>query len=657
MNAVADTVIDEIQVTATRRSSAVTAVPTPVTVIGQSQIDASSLLTDALAFAPGVMLQETTPGQGAAIVRGLKGSEVLHLVDGIRLNNAIFRSAPTQYVALVPGASVERLEVLRGSAAALYGSDAVGGVVNVITRQPQFSDDKYLFSGDVQLSLNSAEALRAAALTLELANENTAGLIGFDAMRSGDRRVGGGERIATSGFEAYGLRAALRQKISANNDWFADVQLMRQPSTPRVDELVPGFGETEPASAEFFFEPSQRSFVHTGANFTSGLLDADWQLRAAWQRIDDDRRTRNNGSSVRRIESNRSDLFHVGLTGSRGFSNGSFIAGLEWYHDEVASSRRTLDLLSGEQLGTQPRFPDGASLDQIALFTQFDWSLTDTQTVTAGIRLTDLTADTNNPLEPTVKNTDVSGELGWLMNLSPAISLAANVGRSFRAPNIFDLGVSGARPGNRFNVPNGNLKPETALQYDVGVRYASDRLSINATVFKLDYEDRISSVPTGEQTADGRDIVRNQNIARAEIVGLELDALINFSDTLSLLLVVNALRGTEYNPEQEPADRIPPINGQARLDWFWRESTQFSTGVTFAAEQDRLSARDIRDARINPLGTPGWVALNLGANHQLSQHWVLDARLENVLDKRFRNHGSGVDASGVNLSLQLHYSW
>ncbi|MEL6868371.1 MAG: TonB-dependent receptor [Pseudomonadota bacterium] len=650
-------VIDEIQVTATRRSSSIDAVPAPVSVIDASVIATSTLLTDALAFAPGVMLQETTPGQGAAVVRGLKGSEVLHLVDGIRLNNAIFRSAPTQYLALVPGASVQRIEVLHGSAAALYGSDAVGGVVNIITRQPQFAEDRVRVTGDATLKLNSADALRAAALTLELADDELAALIAFDAARTGERRIGGGERVSDSGYETYGLRAAVRSRITERATMFADVQLMRQPSTPRVDELNAGFGETQAASAEFFFEPNQRTFVHVGAQIDDGWLGAEWQLRSAWQRIDDDRRTRNSGSRIRTLETNRSDLFHVGVTGGREYARGGWTVGAEWYHDAVASTRRTVDLDTAEQVATQPRFPDDSSLDQAAVFGQLVWLPTDRQTLSAGIRFTDLTADTNSAGAAPLGNTDVSGEVGWLLALTESVSIAANIGRSFRAPNIFDLGVSGARPGNRFNIANGDLQPETAIQYDVGVRYVDDRISAKATLFRLDYRDRIASVPTGELTADGRVIERNENIARAEIVGLELDARYALRDRLSLLLVVNAVRGTEFNPEREPGDRIPPVNGQLRLTWSARPNTQLATGVTFAREQNRLSARDVRDSRINPLGTPGWVSFDIALQQQLRQRWQLDAQLQNVLDQRYRVHGSGVDARGINLALQLRYTF
>ena len=109
-----DSVLEEITVIGARRATLTRELPAAVSVVGQETVTNEKLLTDALQSMVGVTVQQTTPGQGAAIIRGLKGSSVLHLVDGMRLNNAIFRAAPTPWLALVPPSSVERLEVIRG---------------------------------------------------------------------------------------------------------------------------------------------------------------------------------------------------------------------------------------------------------------------------------------------------------------------------------------------------------------------------------------------------------------------------------------------------------------------------------------------------------------------------------------------------------------
>ena len=96
------------------------------------------LPSDLLRATPGAFVQQTTPGQGIPIVRGLKGSQVLHLVDGFRLNNAFFRSSPNQYLALVPTAAVGSIDVARGPVGTAYGSDAMGGVVQLNSVRPAF---------------------------------------------------------------------------------------------------------------------------------------------------------------------------------------------------------------------------------------------------------------------------------------------------------------------------------------------------------------------------------------------------------------------------------------------------------------------------------------------------------------------------------------
>jgi len=167
--------IDEIQVTATRRPLAEKDVSAALTLISVEEIRGAKIITDALAAQPGVFLQQTTPGQGAAIIRGLKGSEVLHIVDGMRLNNAIFRNAPTQYLALVAPGTVDRIEVVRGAPASLYGSDAVGGVVQVLSRIPAF--DESGTRGEVYLAYDSADLGKVLRGSLDVGNERLAGLI------------------------------------------------------------------------------------------------------------------------------------------------------------------------------------------------------------------------------------------------------------------------------------------------------------------------------------------------------------------------------------------------------------------------------------------------------------------------------------------------
>jgi len=141
--------LETVQVTATRRAESTFDVPVATDVIDRDEIRAAAPQTvmEALRGQAGAYVQQTTPGQGVVVLRGLKGSEVLHVVDGFRLNDAIFRNAPNQYVALVDSQSLARIEAVRGPMSALYGSDAMGGVLQMLTWEPRFEGSEWQTGG------------------------------------------------------------------------------------------------------------------------------------------------------------------------------------------------------------------------------------------------------------------------------------------------------------------------------------------------------------------------------------------------------------------------------------------------------------------------------------------------------------------------------
>ncbi len=653
--------IEEIQVTATRRPVSADAASAALTLIDQDELIGAQLVVDALAAQPGLFLQQTTPGQGAAILRGLKGSEVLHLVDGMRLNNAIFRNAPTQYLALVSPASVERIEALRGSPSSLYGSDAVGGVVQVINRIPAFDTSAAKLRGQVGLSLDTAEQQRGAHMIVEYGNERAAGLVAANYLDTGDRRIGGGARIAPSGYSARAFRAALALTPDDASLWLMDWQFGEQPKTPRVDELVAGFGQTEPASSEFFFAPNSRHFLHLRHDRDAGWLNANWRVDLAWQRVTDDRIARDTGANVRRLEDNASDLYGITLAANASYGNVSWVAGVEAYNDEVSSQRRELDRLTGDITPVQSRFPDGSTVRQLAAFAHADLPVGARSSVSGGLRASSISVDlAATALSPTaqVDTDDVSADLGWRYSVTDALTLVGNASFGFRAPNVFDLGTLGERPGNRFNVPNPALESERVRQADAGLRFRSDQWRADVVVWRLNYDDRITSVVTGELTPAGREIVQTRNVARAELWGLEAFVSWSPTDWLDAELVVNQTRGEQRQRAAMPeaADRVPPLNGRLSIS-FDAGAWRVSPTVEFAAKQDRLSARDRGDPRIDPLGTDGWVTASLQLTWAPSEQWLLRFGGSNLADVRYRRHGSGIDAAGINAFADLLYSW
>ena len=659
LEAVGQETIEEIQVTATRRPEAVRAVSAAVTVLTAEDIERAKLATDSLAARPGVFLQQTTPGQGAAIVRGLKGSQVLHVVDGMRLNNAIFRNAPTQYMALVSPGTLERIEIVRGAPASLYGSDAVGGVVQALSRFPDLDSAGARF--DALVALDTADQARTVRAAAEFGDESLAALLSGEYLETGNRRVGGGDRVVPSGYEASGGRIAVSATPAAQERWLFDLQFAEQPMTPRVDELVPGFGQENPSSSEFIFSPNQRLFAHVRHDRDRWLWGASWTFDVGWQRIVDDRISRGYLADVRRIEENRSDLLGVTLNVSRQTGAGSWIAGAEYYYDQVDSTRVQQDLETGLTTPVASRFPNGSTMSQAALFGHYAHRLGERHTLSGGLRYsavsTGLAASGSIPATD-IKQDDFSADFGWLFDLTGQTQVTANLGFGFRAPNVFDLGTLGERPGNRFNVPNPELGSEHVTQVDVGMRHLGTRWEIDVVAFALHYRDRIASVLTGDVTPDGRDVIQSRNIESADIAGLEVGGRLKLSDDLSADIVVNYLRGEQAatGSADVPADRIPPLNGRLGLRYSWRDLL-VEPYLVFADAQGRLSPRDIRDPRINPAGTPGWMTANLRISWTANEVWQVTLQLDNVLDKRYRAHGSGIDSPGHNLYVGVRADW
>jgi outer membrane receptor protein involved in Fe transport len=248
---------------------------------------------------------------------------------------------------------------------------------------------------------------------------------------------------------------------------------------------------------------------------------------------------------------------------------------------------------------------------------------------------------------------DLTGDLHFGYELGDGLRLVGNLGRGFRPPNIFDLGTLGSRPGNRFNVPNPDLQPESVWSYDLGFKLARGEWQAEAFAWYADYRDRIASRFTGEVTPGGRLVVRSDNLNQAQLYGFEGGLRYRAASALEFYGVLNWTRGEETDPDgtTTPADRIPPLNGRLGLVWLSAAGWRVEPWLDFAGPQDRLSPRDTEDPRIDPDGTAGWGTLNLLVAYQATPAAEIGLRLQNLGDVDYREHGSGIEAPGRNLGL------
>jgi hemoglobin/transferrin/lactoferrin receptor protein len=648
--------IETVQVTATRHKASIQDVSLAVTTVGQEKIraEAPDVLAEILRGLPGTYFQQTTPGQGIPIIRGLKGSQVLHLQNGMRINNAFFRDAPNQYLGLVDPYAVDRIEVVRGSAGSLYGADAMGGVVNFLSPEILIDSAAWQQQNSIYGSWNNVDDGLVFNARTQAGNSKHGFSGGVTWQDHSDRKIGSGTTVSPTAYRSQAVDLNWASALNEDADLAIWVQLFEQPSTPRIDELVPGFGQDHASSEQFLFRPNKRSFLHGRyrAESSANWLDR-YQVNLARQIINDDRLTQDYGTTRIVTEQNKSTLDGLTLQLDSSLNEATQITwGLEFYADTIRSSRNASELNNSSVDQIASRFPDRSEMDSSAAFFSVQWHAGEKWTFSSGLRYShfdiQLPATSSAPAAH-LSPDDFTGDFRAIYAITPSIRLVANAGRGFRPPNIFDLGTIGNRPGNRFNTANASLQPESVHSFDLGIKTLSSNFSSELFVFLLEYKDKIGSVATGGTTPSGRTIVRSENLAEASLYGVEAGFRWSHASELEIYGSLNYTHGEEtFAGSVAAADRIPPLNGQLGVIMHPNENMKVDAYLMFAGNQDRLSERDIEDPRINPAGTPGWASLNVLLSWKINDHTNVGLRFENLADQSYREHGSGIDSPGRN---------
>ena len=324
----------------------------------------------------------------------------------------------------------------------------------------------------------------------------------------------------------------------------------------------------------------------------------------------------------------------------------------------MSTSTRSTARASGADIKTREvtqragRFADGSTQDSYGFYLQDEIQLHPRLTMLLGGRVSYFDtsiARADREVGTDQETTDVTGNAGLVFRLTESLNVVGNVGRGFRVPNVFDFSTLGPRPGNRFNIPNTSLEPEKVLTYDGGFKYHSSRFSGEVFGFYSDYEEKIEDVATGAMTDAGEIVVQSENLNQVTLYGTEVGARVRLPHNVEVYGVLNYTRAKEefQDGAEAPADRIPPLNGRVGIQWRPIEQVWVETFMGYAGRQDRLSDRDVIDPRIDPQGTPGWVTANAHAGWDVNEYLQLRLALENIADEAYREHGSGIDAAGI----------
>ncbi len=575
-----------IAVTATRNPKELFVIAAPVSVLDTLALRTISPNTasDILKGLPGVDVNGVGTNQTRPSIRGQRGQRILLLEDGLRLNNARRQQDFGELPAIVDVNNVSQVEVVRGPASVLYGTDAIGGVINLRTLDvPSLSGgDRY--GGRVTfLYRDEGEQLRP---TMDLFGR--IGKVGFRGSASyrnaknyfapsgsfGDITLGDKTEVNDTGVEDQNYSLLLDYSFDQDQSLFVKGEYYNATDA--------GFGYV---SNDDLGTPDDVSIVIQYPNQTVGKVTAGYRAQdLTWgvaDRLDISGFYMNNerdlaqdigipdlfgpgsGVTLNINSANFTDISSIGTRAEAAKLLGGrhlLTYGLDFYHDDSENTDLTITEITGGppipvDVDDTPNVPN-ATYDRLGAFVQGDFQLHRRLSLIAGARWQNVRSETqptenlDNPLVVGITNNEqtVVASANVLWEVLPSLNLVGTVGRGFRAPNIIELYFNGPTPeGSGYLIPNTGLESETSLNIDLGVKYSRRNVSFEAFVFRNDIRNGIRIAAIQDSVISGLDVFQNQNFGEllfrgfevggqwAPVLGFEVGASYSFLDAEDVL--------------------------------------------------------------------------------------------------------------------------
>jgi hemoglobin/transferrin/lactoferrin receptor protein len=640
---------------------------------------------EALKYTPGVLVQRTAHGQGSPYIRGFTGYRNLFLIDGVRLNNSIFRSGPNQYWNTIDPFSIERLEVIKGPTSVLYGSDAIGGTVNAITTSPYGYSDTDNIAGGATVRYASNE--RSIGGRVELSptfvnGDNPIGvLIGGGGSDFGDLQ--GGRDIGRQPGTSYGQYAAdIKTEffLSDNSRLVFAHQRIRQNNVPRTHSTVDGIsfeGTTVGTDLQRDLDQERElTYVqlHTD-NIEGGMLDA-FKIGLSYQNTNQ-AQDRIRANADREFDTVRVQTFGIFAQAQSEVSDDLTLTyGLDYYHDKVDTFGS--DTGSVPPTLVQGQFGDDSTYDLFGIYVQGDLDLSERMNLVLGGRWNYAAVDSDRVNNPAIPGSDptnpadiISVSDSWDAFVGSArlnyeieperLLVFGGVSQGFRAPNLTDLTGNISSNATDIEVASPGLEPEYYTAFEIGFKGQGETYGWQASYYYTLIDDQIVRFGTGNPNEFTRG-----NIGDGYVNGIELDG--TWKPTTQTTLFANAFWQlgevdtipVPGGPEvRQYIERNPPITVNIGARYDVPDSPLWVYGiVTGATDADYVTTRDAGDTqRVPPGGTPGYVTVNIGGGWNFSENMVLSVTLENITNEDYRVHGSGVNGAGFGVIATLDWTF
>ena len=701
--------LEEVVVTAGRLPEKRTGVPVQIAAISPQDIRSwnSQTSADVLQQTGKVFVQRSQMGGGSPVLRGFEANRVLIVVDGVRMNNAIYRAGHLQNVITIDPNIQERVEVMFGPGSVMYGSDALGGVMRFSTKNAGFSKDgKTAAATNAFARYSSANREKSIHADLNIGLEKWAFLSSVTLSDFGDLRAG----TRDNPFQAYQWRSSMYAARISNRDTalanpdpavqrpsgyrqmdllqkiafrpgphtqhILNFQYSNSSGVPRYDRLWQTTNG-KPDFAEWHYGPQKRLFAaYTLQTTQPTRLHDEARFVASYQNIGESRQSRRFGRDTRttRMESINILGFNADLAKKTGAKT-EFSYGGEWYHNNVQSAASQNSISTGSQTPATTRYPNGGSqMDFGGIYTRLKWQAGKRLLLVPAVRLSCVSLDAKttdarfSPFFTSVsqRNVAANGQLGGVLDLSKGWRLTSAVSTGFRAPNVADLGKTfESNAADGLTIPNTGLRPEQTVNADLGIeKSVAGRIRLELNGFHTWMFDAIRLVPA---QFDGRDsvvfdggqakVLQNTNTARAAVYGLYAGAEVLLNRHFSASGTVNYTIGRDVSAGV-PLDHIPPVYGRLGLRGTTGDKRLAGEFFVMYNGWKRLaryspSGEDNLQYAIPTQGMPAWYTLNLRGSYRLGQYVQAQLGVENLTNTHYRVFSSGISAPGRNVIFAL----
>ncbi|MCY1721514.1 TonB-dependent receptor [Prolixibacteraceae bacterium Z1-6] len=693
--------LDEVVISANRWEQTKTEIPYTIKTISAEEILHYNPQTtaDLLGTKGGIFIQKSQMGGGSPMIRGFAANRVLIVVDGIRMNNAIYRNGNLHNVISVDAQSLDNTEVIFGPGAVIYGSDALGGVMSFNTFNPKLStSDKFETFGKIYSRYSSANFEKTVHGTYNFGRQKWAAVVSstytdFDDLKMGNngqeeylrteyvsnKKYSGEDQILQNennriqrytGYRQFNILGKLRYRPTENLDILLSAQHSQTGDIPRYDRLIE-YNEEQLKYGNWYYGPQKWTLFSGRVQYEKDdVLFDKISILAGYQCYTESRNDRKRNNDWLRSREENLDIFSLNVDFGKSFDKTSeLFYGFEGYLNKVGSTGISTNLLNNEVEEIAPRYPDGSEYGSIAGYYSFHYNISKKVIFQMGSRFTYTHLQGtfanrfyNLPFDTfTMNNSAFNGSLGLVWHPTTEWQINIHGSTGFRSPNIDDAAkVFDSEPGNVV-VPNPDLKPEYARNFELNIlRSHNNKAKMEFTLFYTWLKDAMvrraydglgqdSIMYDGEMSK----VEALVNAESATIFGANINLEILFTNQWRTRHDLTFTKGEDS--EGLPLRHVPPTFGNSHLifenqHWFIDLFINYSGKLAFnelAPDEQAKPHLYVPDENGNPY-SPSWWTMNLKSSYKVNPKIILTGGIENILNKRYRPYSSGIVSPGIN---------